>query len=318
MNKYTINGQSFSTNLDANKIYAISKPIVSFPFSFTNQIRTLTQDFIVGVNNVPEYNPSLKHPTYPKAYITSQSEANVEPMGFCRFTRSYIEFLQDEIVFPKQMSITYPSIFSTTNFKKRGFKETTPEGIPIAEFMEQPVPLRANPLTLVVPVEEKIELIYIGNGVRDTTTEPKDVPVGSTITYQGKDWYVNSNIDGVVDLTRTNEDGEEEQTTAVLNRNNYQYFVYDPDFTKIAPDFKYVINDTYQGIRTDVYNASQVSTDVNPHATEVDFVDDKTAPNHLGYLQMAEDKTKVTLQTSTFEHLGGYVYLKKTIQGYLR
>ena len=124
MRNYSINGQKFSTNLDANKIYEISRPIISYPYSFTNKIRTISQDFIVGTNNVPEYNPSLKHPIYNQAYITSQSEANVEPMGFCRFTRNYIEFLESEIIFPKNLSITYPPIFSTTHWDKRGISRT--------------------------------------------------------------------------------------------------------------------------------------------------------------------------------------------------
>nr|BAR32846.1 hypothetical protein [uncultured Mediterranean phage uvMED] len=311
MKTYKLNNQKIITNLDRNKIYAVSRPIISYPFTFTGSVRNITQEFVVGSTNVPPFDPTLTHPLYNQAYIVSQSEANADPMGFARFTRTYIEFTGDEIIYPTTMSFTFPTLWIGINYEKRGGTPEVGEG---EDPIPDPVGLRRNPLTLTIPVEEKLELIYVGDGVEDTETDPTDIPLGSSIQANGYSWNLTANNNGVGTLERTNEEGEIIIQSFNLTAQNYTLVSANPDFTKISPTLKYNIKD----VITTWGDGVLINNDRNPHASEVDFVDNGTSPNLSSYLQLTNKKTKVCLETSSFEHLGGFVYIKKTKFGYLR
>lgn len=311
MKTYKLNGQKIVTDLDRNKIYEISRPVISYPFTFTGSIRQIEQEFIVGSTNVPSFNPMLNHPIYNNAHIISQSEANVDPMGFAKFTRTYIEFLESEIIFPKTLTYTYPSMWIGYNMKKRDLEPQLDNEDPPVEI--KPQGLRRNPLTINIPVEERIELIYVGDGVIDTQTHYTDIQVGSSITTQGFSWNVKSNEDGNASLERTNNEGEIIILNSNLGNLEYTFFNTEPDFTKIEPTYKFNITDNYQQ-----WGSAIILDPNNPHSAEVDFIDFGTSPNTYTYLNSTKLKTPVPLETSTFEHLGGYVYMKKTLWGSLR
>jgi len=308
MNSYSVNGQTVTTNLNRNQITSISRPIISYPYTFTGSIRQISQEFIVGSSNVPPFNPTLTHPIYNNAHIISQSEANVDPMGFAKFTRTYIEFTQSEIIFPTTMTYTYPTMWIGINTEKRGLE-------PLLNDNDEPIKplgLRRNPLTQNISVEERIELIYVGSGLVDTETLPSDIPIGSVITANGHTWNLVSNDSGNATLSRVDEDGETVTIQQNLGGGNYTYLNTDTDFTKIPHTMKYSIKDAYQ-----TWGDSIIIDSRNPHSSEVDFVDNVTSPSVYGYLATSRSRTKVPLASSTLEHLGGYVYMKKTLWGYL-
>lgn len=311
MRTYNLNGQRIITDLDRNKIYEISRPVISYPFTFTGSIRQIEQEFIVGSTNVPSFNPTLTHPIFNSAYIVSQSEANVDPMGFAKFTRTYIEFSQTEIIFPRTLTYTYPSMWVGFNRDKRGLEPQMDNQDPPEPI--KPLGLRPNPLTINIPVEERIELIYVGAGIEDTETDPSNIEVGSSITSQGYSWNLVSNDNGNASLERLNEEGEIVMLTANLRSLNYTLINTDADFTRISPTYKYSIIDNYQDWGSGIILDSR-----NPHSSEVDFVDYGTSPSLMSYLSYTHTREKFPLETSTFEHLGGYVYMKKTLWGSLR
>ena len=232
-------------------------------------------------------------------------------MGFAKFTRTYIEFLESEIIFPRSLTYTYPSMWIGYNMEKRGLEPQMNSSDPPEPI--KPLGLRRNPLTLNIPVEERIELIYVGAGVVDTETHPSNIQVGSNITVNGYSWNVTSNDNGSATLTRTNEDGEVVLLDSELSNTNYTLINTDADFTKISPTYKFNITDGYQQWGSGIILSSN-----NPHSSEVDFIDFGTNPSLGSYLGYTHTKDKFPLETSTFEHLGGYVYMKKTLWGSLR
>ena len=50
----------------------------------------------------------------------------------------------------------------------------------------------------------------------------------------------------------------------------------------------------------------------------VDYIDNRTNPNFDTYTGAIANKTIVPLQASRIEHLGGYIYIKKTPWGHLK
>ena len=115
MKQYNINGTKVSSNLDRRKIYAVTEPRFSYPYSHTNQIRKITQTFITGSDNVPPYNPNLVHPDYNRAYILSQTDQAVDPPGFVKFTREYIEQLSTNVYSePTSLVFRFPILFAGT------------------------------------------------------------------------------------------------------------------------------------------------------------------------------------------------------------
>ena len=125
-------------------------------------------------------------------------------------------------------------------------------------------------------------------------------------------WNLVSNDSGNATLSRVDEDGETVTIQQNLGGGNYTYLNTDTDFTKIPHTMKYSIKDAYQ-----TWGDSIIIDSRNPHSSEVDFVDNVTSPSVYGYLATSRSRTKVPLASSTLEHLGGYVYMKKTLWGYL-
>ena len=113
MNKYNINGNTVTTNLNRNKVYEVTEPRFSYPYSNTSQIRKITQTFVTGSDNVPPFNPNLVHPDYPNAYILNQTDNGVSPTGFAEFTREYIEQLTTEIYAePTTIMFQLPTLYT--------------------------------------------------------------------------------------------------------------------------------------------------------------------------------------------------------------
>ena len=308
MNKYNINGTIVSTNLSRNRIYEISNPVISYPYPFTNKIRKIKQKFITGSNNIPAYNPLLTHPTYNQAYIISQTEAVIDSVGFAEFTREYIEFLDTDIFTnPSTLTFTYPRLWSGTAY---WIRTGNTQAFNIADYK----PLRDTTLTEVVSVSEKWELINVGNEIVDTETALEDIPLGSSIGYAGFRWVVIANTGFGLDLERVDEQGE---TIGISISSGFTYYNSQPNFDKLSKVEPFTVYDTFYDSDTSSYLQSLGYAEM-PIRRKVNFVDDATEPDIETYLADVTSKKKFPLAESKFTHLGGYVYIRKTLYGKLK
>lgn len=305
MNEYNINGTIVSSNLKRNKIYEVTEPKFSYPYSHTNQIRKITQTFLTGSNNVPAYNPNLVHPTYTSAYILSQTDNSVSPTGFTTFTREYIEQLSTNIYSePTTIIFRFPVLFAgTAEYMRNPNSSISADQWRTARFVR-------GGMSKKVPVSERWELIFIGSEMIDTNTSLADIPLGSKITSGGFTWRVSGNNGSNLTIQRTDNNGDEiTQTT----NSGYTYYNPEPDFNKLNITTPWSVYDTYNEGDYDWVDAYSMP----PTAREVVFCDQRTSPTTEQYFELVEDKTKVPMANSEIEHIGAYVYLRKTLYGTL-
>lgn len=306
MNTYFLNNQKIITNLRLNRIYEVSRAVISYPYSFTNKIRKISQEFIVGSEFVPAFDPNLTHPIFNQAFIINQTEAQIEPAGFCRFSREYIEFIGGEITTnPTTISYTFPSVWEGNAFHKRNASFTTP-----ANFK----PVRENSFTTNIPVTEKWELINVSNETQDTETPLADIPVGSKIGYGGYNWSLIQNNGTSIVIQRYDSSAEEYINDTISG--GYIYYNSDPDFEKISKIQPFSIYDNVYSSDVSSY-LSSIGLSENPARVSVDFVDNNTIPDTETFLKDIKLGTKFPLQESEIEHLGGYIYIRKTLYGKL-
>lgn len=307
MNTYFLDGQKLITDLRLNRIYEVSRAVISYPYSFTNKIRRISQEFIIGADNVPAFDPSLTHPTYNQAYIVNQTEAQIEPAGFCKFTREYIEYTGGEITTnPTSLSFTFPSIWEGS----APFLRQNGGAVSATNFK----PIRYQAITTNVSVYEKWELINVSAEEVDTETARQDIPVGSKIRYGGYDWTLVQNNGTGLDIERY--DTNTEQTIGLSVSSGYDYLNSNPDFEKIAKVQPFSVYDNINQTAVDTYLGT-IGLNENPARIAVDYVDDLTIPNTETYLKDVAEKNKFPMQESEIEHLGGYVYIRKTLYGKL-
>tara|TARA_B100002019_G_scaffold284294_1_gene291772 strand:+ start:385 stop:1305 length:921 start_codon:yes stop_codon:yes gene_type:complete len=306
MNKYNINGNIVSTNLNRNKVYAVTEPRFSYPYSHTNQIRKITQSFVTGSDNVPPYNPNLVHPDFPNAYILKQTDRGVSPTGFVEFTREYIEQLSTNIYSePTTLMFRFPVLFAGHAGYLRGHDSMiTTDQWNTARF------LRAG-MNKKVTVSERWELIFVGTEMVDIETALQDIPSNSKINYNGYTWNTTSNNGTSLTIRRTDQDGNIITTTT---SSGYQYLNPEPDFEKLTITKPWSVYDTYNEGDYDWIDAYEMPANVR----EVTYCDQKTSPTTEQYLEMVEDKEKVPMAESEIEHVDAYVYLRKTLYGALQ
>lgn len=305
MNVYNINGTIVSTNLNRKKIYAVTEPKFSYPYSQTSEIRKITQTFITGSDNVPTYNPNLVHPTYNRAYILSQTDNGVSPTGFTRFTREYIEQLSTNIYSePTSLVFRFPMLFAGD----AGYLRDSEFMVTMSQWRSSMFLRRG--ITKKVPVSERWELVFIGTEMVDLNTALSDIPLGSKISYNGNNYQTTGNSGTSLTINRTNSNGEEVSESV---RDGYTYYNPSPDFEKLSITTPWSVYDTYNDTGyewTDAY-------DMPPTARETFFCDIKTTPTTRQYLDLVQQKTKVPMANSEIEHIGAYVYLRKTLFGKL-
>lgn len=305
MNEYNINGTKISTNISRNKIYAVTDPIFSYPYSHTNQIRKIKQTFITGSNNVPPYNPNAVHPDYPRAYILSQSNGSVSPTGFTTFTREYIEQLSTNIHSePTTIMFSFPMLFlGIASYLRDDQFMVTMDQWRSSQFLRKG-------MTKKVPVSERWELIFIGNEMIDINISLPDIPIGGKIEYNGYIWSTSGNNGTSLTLSRRDNNGNEITDNT---SSGYSYYNPEPDFNKLDVLTPWSVYDEYNDTGyewTDAY-------DMPLTARETFFVDQRTSPNTQQYLDLVRDKTKVPMANGEIEHIDAYVYLRKTLYGTL-
>ena len=235
----------------------------------------------------------------------TQNEAN--PVGFCQFSRTYFDFSSPTVQFPTTISYTFPSLFRGFNYKGRDIEVNASDS---STLVEGPIgdPIRKNPITLTIPVNQIWEIVDVSDASTDNSIPSTEWQVGDTITYLGQTWTITQNVEGVVDISRYDAQGEliTTQVDATYSSGfNYQSSI--PDFNKIniTPEFAVLDN------HFDVFQS-------NSALTKVDFVDNSTVPSYNTYVSLVEQGEERPLQASTIEHIGGYIYLKKTNYGKLQ
>lgn len=308
MDKFTLNGFTVKTNLKQNKVYEISKPTISYPYSFTNNIKKIKQTFLTGVNNVPPFTPSVTHPQYSNAYLIEQSENEADPIGFAEYTRTYIQF-SGTVSFPTTISYTYPALFDGLNYAGRGIevvKEKDEDNsytgnytyVGGSDAIEMPKVTRGKPVTITVPVTEVWEMVNASTHTSEF--RPSNTwEVGANITVGGTTYTIQSN-DGNGGIVIQDSEGTSSNLT---DFNGVSYSNAESDFSELTITNKFQIRDSY-------HNTSGINY--------VDFVDDSTYPNFLEYSAMTQTEHTFPLQNSRIEHLGGFIYIKKTPYGKLR
>ena len=306
MNTYNINGNIVSTNLNRNKVYAVTEPRFSYPYSHTNQIRKITQTFITGSDNVPPYNPNLVHPDFPNAYILKQTDRGVAPTGFVEFTREYIEQISTNVYSePTTIIFTFPVLFAG----KAGYMRDWSSAMVSNEDWRSAQFLRRG-MTKKVPVSERWELVFIGTEMVDLNTSLSDIPIGSKITYNGYTWNTSGNNGSSLTIRRVNSNGD---TITENTSSGYTYYNPEPDWQKLSITKPWSVYDEYNEGDYDWVDAY----DMPSTAREVQFCDQKTSPTTRQYLNLVDEKTKVPMANSEIEHIGAYVYLRKTLYGTL-
>jgi|13_taG_2_1085334.scaffolds.fasta_scaffold06333_3 hypothetical protein len=305
MNVYNINGTKVSTNISRNKVYAVTEPKFSYPYSHTNQIRKIKQTFLTGTDNIPPYNPNLVHPNFPRAYILSQTNGSIATTGFSTFTREYIEQLSSNIYSePTTTMFSFPPLYQGVASYLRDDKFMV-----TMEQWRSSMFLRVG-MTKKVPVSERWELVFIGSEMVDLNTSLSDIPLGSKIEYDGYTWNTSSNNGTSLTISRRDNTGNEitDETSG-----GYSYYNPEPDWNKLDVLTPWSVYDNYNDTGyewTDAYNMPLT-------ARETFFVDQRTTPNTQQYLDLVKKKTKVPMANGEIEHIDAYVYLRKTLYGTL-
>lgn len=309
MNEYILNGTIVSSNLRRDQITTISAPLITYPYSFTNQIRKITQQFITGSENVPAFDPHLKHPTFNTALLIAQKNDDIEIAGFKKFTREYLEFTSNNVLaVPSTITFNYPSIYVGTAYNLRAENSGSSDNSNFSFAF-----IRAKTLSKNVPVEERWELIDIGSPFLSGEYEDQVLLIGSEIPYGGETWTIQGMSTGGITLTRV-VDGE----VIMLNINRDDpAFVFEPDFSRLANISKFSVTDTFNNATIENILDQNENLDLG-NTQVVNFVDEKTSPNTEEYLEMVANKTKVPLADSTITHIGGYAYIRKTKYGLLQ
>ena len=315
MNEYNINGNLVSSNLKRNQITTISAPLITYPYSFTNQIRKITQQFITGSDNVPAFDPHLKHPTFNTALLIAQKNEDIEITGFTKFTREYLEFTSTSVVaVPSTISFSFPSIYVGTNYN---FRSQNSEDQDTDQFSYAFI--RQKPLTKNVMVEEQWELIDVGSPFLSGDYEDQVLLIGSEIPYGGYTWTIQGMSTGGITLTRI-------ENFEVISLNIIRgdpAFNFEPDFSRLINLNKFSVTDTYNTSYIQSVHRNRAGGNENDNldlgnTQVVDFVDNATSPTTEEYLELVENKTKVPLADSTITHIGGYAYIRKTKYGLLQ
>jgi hypothetical protein len=315
MNEYNINGNLVSSNLKRNEVTTISAPLITYPYSFTNQIRKITQQFITGSDNVPAFDPHLKHPTFNTALLIAQKNEDIEITGFTKFTREYLEFTSTSVVaVPSTISFSYPSIYVGTNYNLRSQNSEDQDTDQFSYAF-----IRQKTLTKNVPVEERWELIDVGSPFLSGDYEDQVLLIGSEIQYGGYTWEIRGMSTGGITLTRV----EDFKVISLNIIRGDPAFNFEPDFSRLTDISKFNVKDTYNtSYINSVYRNRVGSNEIEDldlgNTQVVDFVDNATSPTTEEYLELVKNKSKVPLADSTITHIGGYAYIRKTKYGILQ